>query len=540
VIKVGLLLPQNEVPLWVNEVINYLKNNPKYEICFVLRDGGIHKNSKQHLVYRLLRKLDRTLLPLSNSPFKRVTPKLDSENQYLVKTIRKQNSDYFPEDIIQLIKSYSTDFILRFGFKILRGEILNVSKYGILSLHHGDIESYRGGPPAFWEVYHQYPITGVSLQVLTEKLDAGKIVDRCFLNTYKFSFNRNQHRIYWAGEKLLKDNLEKIAEVGIERYFHFINESNQNIKPGKLYRTPKNFIATKILIWYLFNNIFLKFKRFFIKPAWKLELSKNINLNSLKDTSFVAISNNRNNECADPFILTDNNLSYLFFEERNLNNKKAHISLQIFDNVNKSQLLKSKKVLEEAHHLSYPFVLKHDDEYYLLPESSQSNKLTLYKTENFPYDWVNFRTIISNRMVYDPTLFKHSDGCWYLFCTAKEKGDYSSNAYLHIYYSEDLLAGEFKPHPANPIYKDVRISRMAGNIISLNGKLYRPFQVCSPSYGSNMNFAEIVNLSKVKYEEIITSDAPIFKNTNFKNRHTINISDNFIVTDVLVSKVKLW
>ena len=67
-------------------------------------------------------------------------------------TISKTYSQFFLPSDIETIKAYNLDFILRFGFNIIRGEILEAAKYGIWSYHHDDEQKYRGGPPGFWEI----------------------------------------------------------------------------------------------------------------------------------------------------------------------------------------------------------------------------------------------------------------------------------------------------------------------------------------------------------------------------------------------------
>ena len=66
--------------------------------------------------------------------------------------IRKKYSEYFSEDDLNSIKGFSPDFILKFGFGIVRGAVLQAAPYGIWSFHHGDEQKYRGVPPAFHEI----------------------------------------------------------------------------------------------------------------------------------------------------------------------------------------------------------------------------------------------------------------------------------------------------------------------------------------------------------------------------------------------------
>ena len=55
--------------------------------------------------------------------------------------------------------------------------MLNASKNGIFSFHHGDNLLFRGGPPDFG-VYFSKPLTGFIIQKLTNVLDGGEIIFR--------------------------------------------------------------------------------------------------------------------------------------------------------------------------------------------------------------------------------------------------------------------------------------------------------------------------------------------------------------------------
>ena len=84
--------------------------------------------------------------------------------------------------------------MLRFGFGILRGEVLDVARHGIWSFHHDDERVIRGGPPSFWEVNDGLATTGVLLQRLTDKLDAGIPLARATFRTVDYSYPRNRDR----------------------------------------------------------------------------------------------------------------------------------------------------------------------------------------------------------------------------------------------------------------------------------------------------------------------------------------------------------
>ncbi len=99
-------------------------------------------------------------------------------------------SQYFTESDLKKIKSYNLDMILRFGFNIIRGEILQLPTYGVWSFHHGDYLKYRGGPPAFWEIYNEDRWSGAILQRLTDKLDDGIVLYKSQFETDLSSYKK--------------------------------------------------------------------------------------------------------------------------------------------------------------------------------------------------------------------------------------------------------------------------------------------------------------------------------------------------------------
>ena len=92
----------------------------------------------------------------------------------------------------------------------MKGEILNCSKFGILSFHHGDNNINRGQPPGFWEVYHKSPSTGFIIQQLTEDLDGGNVVFRGNIMTKAF-YTLNQSNLYQYSYYYIKKILTEIS-----------------------------------------------------------------------------------------------------------------------------------------------------------------------------------------------------------------------------------------------------------------------------------------------------------------------------------------
>jgi methionyl-tRNA formyltransferase len=82
-------------------------------------------------------------------------------------------SNYFHQPDLAAISSHGLDFMLRFGFNIVRGPVLKAARYGVWSCHFMDEQKYRGQPPCYWECYFDDSSAAGMLQRLTHRLDGG-------------------------------------------------------------------------------------------------------------------------------------------------------------------------------------------------------------------------------------------------------------------------------------------------------------------------------------------------------------------------------
>jgi len=101
---------------------------------------------------------------------------------------------YSDEDL-ELISSLGLDMLVRACGAIIRGGILEVCRYGVISFHHGNNDLFRGGPPAFWEVLKRSSTTGFIIQGLGDELDGGDVYFKGDMPTHPF-FLANKLRLY--------------------------------------------------------------------------------------------------------------------------------------------------------------------------------------------------------------------------------------------------------------------------------------------------------------------------------------------------------
>jgi folate-dependent phosphoribosylglycinamide formyltransferase PurN len=532
-IKISVLLDSLEIPFWVNELLKSIQSDYRYQICCITYNAGSIPPSRSAFGYRLLRNLDQRLMKLPGNPFQKV--KFDAGNIPVIPVhpIRKKFSDYFPEEAIHEIKKYQPDIMLRFGFRILRGEILKLAPYGILSLHHGDTAKYRGGPPAFWEVVEKHPTTGVTLQVLTETLDAGVIIDKAFVRTDTTSFIRNQQKLYWAGLELFKKQLRYLASKGASQYFKDVQKNAIKEEKGNLYRNPGSLKSFKLLLTWFGAILFRRLRASSVKNQWQIIYKKEKDVNLHLDLlNFQKLIPPKDRIWADPFSVFKDQTHYVFLEEKLFSEPNAHISVIRLND--KGELIDAapKQVLKTDHHLSYPFVFEKNGTYYMIPESGAHGKVILYESINFPYVWKQKKVLLDGVRAYDSTLHFHEDGRAYLFCTFQPTPYDSADVHLYIYTSSDWWNEPFEPHALNPVVQDVSAARSAGKVFQHNGKWIRPVQQCAPVYGHAIRFYEIEELSLNTFKQRLLSTIEPPK--GMMASHTFNWESGLALGDIQV------
>jgi len=86
---------------------------------------------------------------------------------------------------------------------------------------------------------------------------------------------------------------------------------------------------------------------------------------------------------ADPFLFHEGDFWYMFFEVYNSAQDKGEIGLaSSYDGLNWSY---DRIVLSESKHLSYPLVIAHDGQHYMIPETNLMNEVRISRAASFLY-----------------------------------------------------------------------------------------------------------------------------------------------------------
>lgn len=232
---------------------------------------------------------------------------------------------------------------------------------------------------------------------------------------------------------------------------------------------------------------------------------------------------------ADPFPVRHEGRDLIFFEEEFRREGYGHIS--VAELLPTGELTRPTRVLDIGCHLSYPCLLKSESEWFMIPESSESGSVSLYRAIDFPFRWQKEVDLLHGQSLVDCTVFRHNNQWWMLGCRVGP--DHRPYEDLEAFHAESLL-GPWTPHRRNPIVSDARYGRPAGNVFVESGKLIRPAQDCTVRYGFGLTFQEIISISATEFEERTVASRVADWSPSIKGLHTFNRSSTLSCTDYYV------
>lgn len=238
---------------------------------------------------------------------------------------------------------------------------------------------------------------------------------------------------------------------------------------------------------------------------------------TMQGTSWNVIPDPGHRFYADPFPYVHDGRTFVFVEDLDHRSGKGVISVMPFDQDGPTG--PAQPVLEEPWHLSYPFLIEHEGEIWMVPESSADATVRLYRADPFPYRWVREATLLAGVEASDATITRH-DGLFWMFAATRDGfGSWSDT--LSLWWARDLR-GPWNAHAGNPVLVDQSAARPAGAMVRRAGRLLRPVQDCTHGYGTGIGLAEVTTLDRERFEQRV--DAILRAEPNWPGRrfHTLN------------------
>ena len=540
-LKVGIIIDDLLSNQYVFDLVNFISENENFEDPVLI--SGYKINNSKNFLNKLTNKFQKNPFKLINNILKGILfkfikvieirivkkryPKfqtytdISSFNEFEMVEVNAFKSEYpfveFTHQDLKLLTEKSLDCIVHCGSGILKGEILNVPKFGVITYESkealGFSEVVNGDPSSIFEI-----------KKLSHEGSKEEILFNGSLMTSNIWLANNTQLIEKSNIFLMK----LLLDISIHR--KLIKSNDPKLITNKLHEINSTSILLKYLLRVIFPKIFNSIISKILSPnvirysvAYAYHEAHTKKLEYYKE-----VINPKGRFLADPFAFEHDNHNYIFVEDLFFNDNKGRISvLKIVDN--KYEFLGV--VLEEDFHLSFPFIFRENDEIYMIPESHEHNDIRLYKCLEFPYKWDLDHILMSDISAAD-TMIINKENTWFMLTNICSAGLSDHQSELHIFYSNKLKSNSWHPIASgNPVIFDSLKGRNGGLFYHEN-KIYRVNQAHGQAhYGKSFDINEIISLTKDKYEEKECLNI----NADFKNAiistHSFNANASLAVID---------
>ena len=229
-----------------------------------------------------------------------------------------------------------------------------------------------------------------------------------------------------------------------------------------------------------------------------------------ESSPFRIINNTKDYWFADPLLFSEHESTFLFVEAYSYERHKGELG--VFDIIN-GEAKNFRKIIETSTHMSYPFVFKWNDAYYMIPETGAAKEIVLYKAASFPDDWDVDKVLLSGGVYRDHTIYQDDDNILKMISYRQE----GSNRF-NLKYFVDLFELDMNKKELTLITEKCdkeKINRPAGPILNIDGHKYRLTQRCNRAYGESIYVFDMNNGLDIRRSQIINE---------LRGQH-INISD---------------
>ena len=474
-LRAALLVDNLQISRWQLEALKVARESIDVVLVLNCKNTSNKKNYLKNFFYYAL-----NFFTLKNSLTKRAPINLAQTEVFNFESIYKGAWQSFPEGVYDAMDEASVDVVIKFGMSLLRLDE-NHKTPPILSFHHGNPSKYRGRPAGFYEILNREKSTGIIVQSLSNKLDAGEIYAYAESKVVNYSYKKTALNFYSNSAPLLNKAIVNLAN----------QTPIQMSVDGKNYRLPSNYKVISFLVLLFLNTVKKVAYGLFFEKRWNVATSpNNLSLNGSEEL------------IARFFKKVPIQEKYNFYADPFYSESGKKVRLEALDN--RTGLGDIIEVLTENHsiqrmllsgeHFSYPYSFMYDGVEYLLPEVASHSAQYLIAANKI--DDKHYLKGLEHRRIVDATLHL-KDGKTYLFFGENSTAHTVLNSWI-----ADSPFGEFKPHPMNPVVISPSVARMGGKIINHKGKTLCFGQNNSGEYGESISVMQITALSENDYKEV--------------------------------------
>lgn len=501
-LRAALLVDNLQASRWQLEALELARESIDVVLILNCKNTSNKKRYLQNFLYYAL-----NFFTLNNYLTKPARISFSQTEVCNFESIYKGAWQSFPKGVYDALDEANVDLVIKFGMSLLRLDE-SPKTPPILSFHHGNPSKYRGRPAGFYEILNREKSTGIIVQSLSNKLDAGEIYAYAESKVVNYSYKKTALNFYSNSAPLLNKAISNLANH---------NPIRMSVN-GKNYRLPSNSKVISFLVLLILNAVKKVTYGLFFEKRWNIATCpNNLSLNESEELVARFFKEipipEKYNFYADPFYSEDGNKLRL----EALDNRTGLGDIIEVESENYS----NQRVLLSGEHFSYPYSFMHDGVEYLLPEVASHSAQYLIAASKI--DEKHYLKGLEDKRIVDATLFV-KDGKTYLFFGENK----TAHTILNLWISDSPF-GEFKPHPMSPVVISPSVARMGGKIINHEGKLLRFGQNNSGEYGESISVMHITDLSDNDYKEFEIGNITI---DEFSGPHSIGF--NADMSEILI------
>ena len=513
--KIWILCDNEEVSAYALEAISLLEGQPEIWIANCRSARKDVRHSKHFAYYAL------NILSMKGA-FNRKRSIHEAERTFAGRVdfdaLQEGAWQYLPRSLVDRIKATKADVILKFGLGLMKvPEDLDCP---VLSYHHGNPAHFRGRPAGFWEIMTDTPVMGQIVQVLSDRLDAGRVVAYRETRVVSYSLRQTLKSAYALSPGMMNEAIHNAC-----------TGRDLGIRPtGRNYRLPTNGtvfafaakIAGNFIKRLIYGAFFEKAWRVATAPCSPDELARVVQggdfpepdtwrtLEMPRGYSFVA----------DPFFsLVDDGI---YLEAMSRRSGQGDIL--------RMDASGTVAMIRDQGHCSYPMTVCERGQLYVVPETVEWQDLTVFQDAGSGLQPVAGMKVEGTSRVTDPTIFHWADQIWLAGNRAEAR-----NA-LDLWQADSIF-GRFRLHPASPIAFGPRGSRMGGRVLQVGDMLYRFGQDFTRDYGDGLLCFQVQALDAGTYEESLVGQ---IRFDHVKGPHTLDWKDGQLLFDWYEERFSLF
>lgn len=156
-----------------------------------------------------------------------------TKNETTESILKKNNIPYYHSksinspELIEKLRVIKPDLIAAIGApQVFKKDILSLAPKGCINFHESFLPNYKGVFPMFWQLLHDEKDLGLTIHVMDERIDEGKIIKQKSIKPGNKSFHQLMKEAYVNASDMLKEVLDNFDEsefkepIGKGSYFN--------------------------------------------------------------------------------------------------------------------------------------------------------------------------------------------------------------------------------------------------------------------------------------------------------------------------------